>query len=128
MRREEIGVRKLIITATIATALLAGTIQSQAAANTAVAIPGSFVAGYATPQLVIHKGGPATFVNLDIEDHDIRSVVKKPNDATKPLFSSAIIETGEYATIDGISATPAGDYEFFCVVHSDMRGTATIVQ
>ncbi len=120
-------VRKILMAAAVATILNAAMVPGHAAVNTAVAVPGSFAAGYATPRLVIHKGAPATFVNLDVEEHDVRSVAMKPSDITKPLFASAIIGTGKTAPIEGIAGTSAGDYAFFCVVHTDMKGTIKIV-
>lgn len=100
-------------------------IPAPAAANIAVAAPGSFFAGYATPVLVLSKAAPATLANLDVEPHDIRSTTKGPDG--NPYFSSLIIGTGETTPIEGLGTTPAGTYEFFCFLHSTtMRGTAVV--
>lgn len=118
--------RRSILAASVLVAL-ASAVPSHAAANTAVAAPGSFVAGYATPRLVIQRSLQATFVNLDVEPHDIRSVENKPGQPTKPLWSSAVIEAGETSVINGLAGATVRDYEFYCSVHTNMRGVATIV-
>lgn len=98
---------------------------ASAAVNTAVAGPGAFQAGYATPRLVLTSSAPATFVNLDIQEHDIRSVAV--NASNKPLFKSNVIGLGENAPITGLNSTPAGEYAFYCTIHpSTMRGVATV--
>jgi plastocyanin len=118
--------KKFVVTAALSAALAAQINPAGAVVNVAVAVPGSFAAGYATPQLVLSKSAPATLINLDIEPHDIRSTLKRPDG--KLWFKSDVIGTGETAEIEGLATTPNGEYEFFCVVHaSTMRGTATVV-
>lgn len=117
MRRAVAGI---VVTLTLGLSLPA-----DAVANAAVAVPGSFLAGYATPVLVLSRSAPATFANLDLILHDIRSVANAPNN--QPYFSSDAIGPGETASIDGLAGTPAGVYEFYCSLHeTTMRGTAVV--
>ena len=116
--------RTLIGAAALALAI-GNTVPAHAIVNVGLAVPGSFEVGYATPQLILSKSAPATFVNLDIQDHDIRSAQKRPNN--QPWFLSDVISAGETSTIEGLDTTPNGEYGFFCVVHPSMIGTATVM-
>ena len=118
--------RRFLVAASLMTVIGASMVPSHAAVNTVVAVPGSFVAGWATPEVVISKSGPANLVNLDVESHTFTSVAKKPNDPTKPLFNVAA-NTGEVKAID-LSSVPPGEYAFFCAPHpATMKGNVTIV-
>lgn len=102
---------------------------ANAAANVVVAGPGAAVAGtYLTPVAVVVRtgGAPFTFVNADIAPHDVRSTkTRVVSGVAVPLFKSAIIEAGT-APVVFLTGVNAGDYEFFCKVHPNMRGTVTL--
>jgi plastocyanin len=71
------------------------------------------------------KGGPLSFVNLDVVLHDVTSDQKGP-DGT-PLFRSKLIGLGESAPIEGLDKVePGKQYGFFCSVHPGMRGTLAV--
>lgn len=90
-----------------------------------LAVPGSFAAGFATPQLVSQVGGMLLFVNLDIQPHDITHL---PPDGRPRLFHSATIGAGQVAFVEGLENIQDGQtYQFFCTVHPTMKGTLTAI-
>lgn len=127
-------------------AVLAGwLIPSPAGAAVIAAVPGSFQATYATPVVVAPTAAPVTFVNTDIQPHD---VVAKTNfasqaDAKKapwcsnfktkkgkktiyncPVFWSEAVGTGESTSVEGIDGLTSGQqYSFYCSIHPRMTGT-----
>jgi polyvinyl alcohol dehydrogenase (cytochrome) len=87
--------------------------------------PAAANTGYATPVASTRKGGPLSFVNLDVVLHDVTSDQKGP-DGT-PLFRSKLIGLGESAPIEGLDKVePGKQYGFFCSVHPGMRGTLAV--
>lgn len=119
--------KKLVIAAMIWTASLGSSLQpAQAAANIVVAGPGAFVAGFATPQVVLDPSLPAKFINGDIDDHNVVSVAKrKVGTQNVPLFSTPDVPAGA-ADIQFLPNITPGDYKFICTLHGVMLGTATI--
>ncbi len=121
--------RKILIAASMSLIAALSAVPSQAAVNTAVAGPGGFQAGYATPKVLVVKSQPVTFVNADAAEHDVVSVRFKQGSTTVPLFKSNVIGTGETDPVVGLTLLPTGDYAFYCSIHpSTMKGTITIVQ
>ena len=97
---------------------------SHAVVNTVVAGPAAFQLNYATDTVIVVSGQDATFVNLDIDEHD---VVASKRVSGQPVFKSEIIGTGETAPIVGVSGLAPDDYEFKCTLHGNMLGTLTVV-
>lgn len=87
-----------------------------------VAVPGSFMAGYATTAVEITKGSQLSFVNGDLPlvPHTVTSDV-----AGK--FQTATIGGGQTTSVTGASALAKGSYGFHCVLHPNMKGTLTVV-
>jgi polyvinyl alcohol dehydrogenase (cytochrome) len=87
-----------------------------------VSAPGAASTGYATPVMTTRVGGPLSYVNLDVVQHDVVSTDKAPDGA--PLFRSKLIGLGESAPVEGLDRVRSGQsYSFFCSVHPGMRGT-----
>lgn len=103
----------------------------------AAAVPGSWIAGYATPVVVAPSGGPLTLVNGDLEPHDFLALnATRPAGSAPwcaflvgpcPLFWSEIIGLGATTTVQGLEGLPTGStYDFYCSVHPWMLGTLVI--
>jgi plastocyanin len=112
-----------------------------AVAAVVAAGPGGFVAGFATPVVVIEKGESVTFVNGDVPMHDFVAqdafVPKKLARKTKwcsayprgkcPLFWSPRIGAGKTTAVLGLNrVVPGKQYTFFCTVHPNMKGTLVV--
>ncbi len=80
--------------------------------------PGAFATNYATPVAVVPQGGSITYRNLDAASHDLVS--------TDGLFSTPLLPLGGSAVVEGVQSLSPGDYEFFCTLHPNMRGTITV--
>ena len=75
--------------------------------------------------MVTTVGGPLTFVNLDVVQHDVVSEDKAPDGA--PLFQTKLIGLGEAAPVEGLDKRAVGQqYGFYCSVHPGMRGTLLV--
>jgi plastocyanin len=112
------------------------------AAQAAVAVsgPGGFVAGFATPVVVIAEGEGVTFQSFDVAPHNFvadgaylsKKAAKKQKWCTAfegkcPLFWSPQITAGESTEVQGLEALKSGDqYGFFCTVHPNMKGTLVV--
>ena len=87
--------------------------------------PGAASTGYATPAMIASKGGPLSFVNLDVVQHDVVADDKGPDGS--PLFRSKLIGAGETAPVEGMDRVESGQsYGFFCSLHPGMRGTLAV--
>lgn len=86
-----------------------------------VALAGPLAAAtqYATPAVVVPRGSPVTFTNLDVSLHDFDSTTGAWSD--RPL-----IGLGESDRIDEIASLPSGEYGFFCSIHRNMVGTLVV--
>ena len=118
------------------------TTASVAHAAAAVAGPGAFAAGFATPVVVIAEGESISFLNADVAPHNFvaadaflpRKAEKKAPWCTSydkgkcPLFWSPTLAAGESAEVDGLERVRSGEqYEFFCSLHpGSMRGTLIV--
>ena len=109
----------------------------RAEGSPAVAIPGSFAAGFATPVVLAQKGAVVTFHNADLAPHNVIAsdafVPRKAARKTKwcsgyqagrcPLFWSATIGMGDNTPVLGLQRIkPGKQYAFFCSLHPNMRG------
>ena len=94
--------------------------------------------GYLTPVVIIQKGGPLTYTNLDVERHNVVQDVaadgahgsgkakwcKLFNRGRCPLFYSALIGLGQSESVKGLGSLkpfPAV-YTFYCTLHPGMKG------
>jgi polyvinyl alcohol dehydrogenase (cytochrome) len=90
-----------------------------------LAVPGSTYTTYATPAMVTSVGGPLSFANFDLPQHDVVSVEKAPGG--RALFQSRLAGLGEVVPVDGLDRVKAGQtYEFFCSIHPGMRGNLIV--
>jgi len=79
------------------------------AGPTVLAGPGAYASTYATPLMVMPRGGSLSFVNTDLPQHDVVSV--------NGLFASKLIGIGEVAPVDGVDKLADGAYGFYCTIH-----------
>lgn len=87
--------------------------------------PGGSSTGYATPLMTTRVGGPLSFLNLDVVQHDVTSDEKGADGG--PLFRSKLIGLGESAPVEGLDKVQSGkQYGFFCSIHPGMRGTLVV--
>ncbi|HEX8742336.1 MAG TPA: PQQ-binding-like beta-propeller repeat protein [Thermoleophilaceae bacterium] len=90
-----------------------------------VAVPGSTYSTYATPVMVTQVGGPLSFMNFDLPQHDVIADDKGPDG--RPLFQSKLSGLGEVAPIEGLDRVKSGQtYGFFCSLHPGMRGSLIV--
>ncbi len=90
-----------------------------------VAGPGAASSTYATPVMVTQVGGPLSFANLDLPQHDVVSDAKAPGGA--PLFKSRLGGLGETVPVEGLDRVESGQtYGFFCSLHPGMRGSLIV--
>ena len=127
------------VVAASAALVLAAAAPAQAAV--AAAVPGSFLAGFATPVVVAAQGEGITFANADAAPHNFVAdgVYLSKKDAKKspwcsaftpktcPLFWSPTIAAGETTEVEGLERLEAGQqYPFFCSLHPGMKGTLVV--
>lgn len=132
-------VNRAILAAASAALVLAAPVPAHAAV--AVAVPGSFAAGFATPVVVTAPGEAITFANTDAAPHNFvaNGVFLSKKDAKKakwcsaftaktcPLFWSPTIAAGETTEVEGVDGLESGkQYPFFCSVHPGMKGTLVV--
>ena len=87
--------------------------------------PGAASTSYATPVMITAVGGPLSFVNLDIAQHDVVAEDQAP-DGT-PLFRSRLSGIGEIVPVEGLDRVESGrQYSFYCSIHPGMRGTLLV--
>jgi polyvinyl alcohol dehydrogenase (cytochrome) len=90
-----------------------------------VAGPGAFYSTYATPVMVAPAGGPLSFVNNDLPQHDVVAVDRGADGL--PLFRSRLVGLGEVTPVEGMDRVEHGhSYAFFCSIHPGMRGTLVV--
>ncbi|MGH2808558.1 MAG: cupredoxin domain-containing protein [Actinomycetota bacterium] len=143
--REKVAVVALAVVASFAIAAPASPRDVDA---TPAAATGPFAQywGYATPVLVVEKGGSLTYTNLDIIRHDLVHDVETDgfggpkrmlwceksggdghhhdHGAACPVFWSKQIGLNGSATVLGLkNLKPGTIYTFFCTLHHGMRGT-----
>ncbi len=127
-----------LATALVLALLFGATPAAQAAP--AASGPAGFIAGFATPVVVISEGEGITFYNFDIAPHDFVALdaylSKRAAHRTKwctafegkcPLFWSPRIGIGQSAEVLGLGALKGGDrYRFYCTLHHNMVGTLVV--
>lgn len=105
----------------------------------ALAGPGAWVAGYATPVVAIRLGDPLTLVNADLMRHDLVAFEVYGPDTNPwcdvhdqglcPLFWSPLIGLGEATPVLGLDQLEPGTlYPYYCTLHrSAMQGTLVVL-
>jgi plastocyanin len=75
--------------------------------------------------MVTRVGGPLSFLNLDIVQHDVVADDLGPDG--RPLFRTKLIGFGESAPVEGLDRVESGQtYSFYCSVHPGMRGNLAV--
>lgn len=98
---------------------------SQGAVRLFEAGPGSAIAGYYTPAVVVIRGTWANFNNLDIAQHDVRSGTPA---FPSGQFFSRLIGLNETTRVVGVESLPRGTFKFYCSLHPFlMRGFLQVV-
>lgn len=107
-----------------------------------VAQPGAFFTTYATPLVVVQEGGPLTFTNLDIAQHDVVQDVDADGfggpdtqpwcegvpEGECPLFRTPLIGLTQESSVEGLENAEAGNvYSFYCTIHANMVGKLVVV-
>lgn len=132
-----IKIKGVAVAGAIASLIVAAT-GSPAGAAVALAGPGGFAVGFATPVVIAPAATGLTFVNGDIQPHNVianetflsKKVAKKNawcKDYPKgkcPAFWSETVPLGETAEVLGLENLTTGEqYSFFCSIHPAMVGT-----
>ena len=95
------------------------------AGATIVAGPGAASTTYATPVMVTQVGGPLSFTNLDLPQHDVVADRTAP-DGT-PLFRTPLVGLGQTVPVEGLDRVQSGQtYGFYCSIHPGMRGSLIV--
>jgi plastocyanin len=87
--------------------------------------PGAASTGYATPAMVTQVGGPLSYLNLDVVQHDVVADQLGPD--ARPLFRSDLAGFGENKPVQGLDRVQSGQtYGFYCSIHPGMRGSLVV--
>lgn len=108
----------LLLFALVATGIVAGI--AVAADREITAIPRD---RYTAAEYGMDQGDRVTFVNNDTVRHDVTSA---QNSGGRPLFASETIGGGQRSVVQRADQLRTGRYEFFCTLHSNMRGTLVV--
>jgi plastocyanin len=101
----------------------------------AVSPPQGSTLGFATPQLVAVQGQGLSFLNADTMNHTLTSLATKVVKlkyagkvyVTKvPLFDSGVVASAAQVDVKGVSGLKPGTYQFWCSMHTGMKGTLTV--
>jgi len=117
--------QRIISTISMGLAALALTLSGGVASAARVpghifALPGAASAGFANRIVVITKGSPVQFHNLDVAPHNVWSVAPG-------RFMSATVGLGKTTKVVGTERLAKGNYAFYCTVHpSTMRGNLIV--
>lgn len=129
---------KILVVVGALTSLFVGSLGSPAKAVIAAAGPGGFAAGFATPLVIAPMATGVTFVNGDIQPHNVianedflskKAAKKSPwckSYAKRkcPVFWSETVAVGETTPVLGLENLTSGQqYSFFCSIHPGMTGT-----
>jgi plastocyanin len=80
-------------------------------------------------------GQAVTLTNADVTSHDIVSKASRPvrvrygkryYTVRVPLFRSELAPSGAQKDVKGVASLKPGSYEFFCSLHTAMKGTLIV--
>ena len=103
-----------------------------------IAGPDAKTLGYATPVMTIRRGDPLSFINLDIEAHNVQSDAFGPDSqpwcdgnfplGKCPLLFSPEVGLGQTPDIRGTeNLVPGNIYTFWCVAHGHGQSGTLVV-
>jgi polyvinyl alcohol dehydrogenase (cytochrome) len=102
-----------------------------------VSLPQGQSYGFATPYMVVQRGGALQYANFDLVRHDVVQDVTADHTSLKsgkakwcrqfrkgkcPLFYSPLIGLDESENVLGVSSLKPGTYSFYCTLHPGMKG------
>ena len=139
--------RTLLLTAATLLAVIPSNASAVGAAPakqgpTVVSVAAAQFYGYATPAMVVEKGGELSYTNFDIVQHDVVHDVAVDGVANKkksrwckrfkrkecPLFWSPRAGLGDTVAVKGLGNVSPGEvYSFFCTLHPGMKGNLVVV-
>jgi polyvinyl alcohol dehydrogenase (cytochrome) len=111
------------------------------AESTVVSLPQAQSYGYATPYMLMQKGGKLQYANFDLVRHNIVQDVAADHTSLRngkakwcrqfkrgrcPLFYSPLIGLSESEQVLGVSALKPGTYSFLCTLHPGMKGKLVV--
>ena len=111
------------------------------AESTIVSLPQGQSYGYATPYMLVQKGGKLQYANFDLVRHNVvQDVTTDHKSLTSgkakwcrqfkrgkcPLFYSGLIGLSQSEEVLGVSALKPGTYSFFCTLHPGMKGKLVV--
>lgn len=79
---------------------------------------------YAVSEVTVQRGEGLTFVNQDIDRHDVTADDTGPGGGA--LFASPVIGTTERASVARVAGLGPGRYGFHCSLHPFMTGTLVV--
>lgn len=80
---------------------------------------------YNAPTYTIDQGERPSFANGDASQHNVTARQNGPDG--KALFSTATLDGGQSALVDGTQYLTAGTYTFFCTIHpTTMQATLVV--
>jgi len=125
---------------------------SAQAAGTPIIVtgPGSYITNYTQPVAVVQVGDEVTYVNADVQPHDVVAREFGPDTASFcgedidpfttgtqrrfaegscPVFWSKLISVGQTTPVLGLENVQGGGrlYEFYCSIHGNMKATLVVV-
>ncbi len=121
-----LAIRLLIPTATLGLTLIACASTGSAPTTSAASAPGAKTAtvnikgfAFSPATITVAKGTKVTFVNQDSADHTVTSGANRSKDGKFDEQLSGGAQTT--ITFDSL-----GTFEYFCTLHSSMKGTVTV--
>ncbi|HET6816455.1 MAG TPA: PQQ-binding-like beta-propeller repeat protein [Mycobacteriales bacterium] len=111
------------------------------AESTVVSLPQAQSYGYATPLMVVQRGGKLQYANFDVVRHNVVQDVAADHKALTsgkakwcrqfrkhqcPLFYSPLIGLSQTEEVLGVSSLKPGTYSFLCTLHPGMKGTLIV--
>src|SRR3954447_885397 len=117
------------------------TAAASAAESTVVSVAQGQSYGYATPVMLMPKGGKLQYANFDLVRHNVVQDVLADHKSLKngkakwcrqfkrgkcPLFYSPLIGLGQSEPVLGVGNLKAGTYSFYCTLHPGMKGKLVV--
>ncbi len=96
--------------------------------TTLTILEGSSIQGspdYDPDELTVAAGSEVTVINDDTLPHTVTSGTGPQDPNSAQLFDTSLINGGESATLS-LAQVPAGQYDYYCLVHPYMTGKLTV--